>query len=381
MEIRSISSAAALKVAAIVLGLLIALRFLWVAHAIFIITFLGVLLGLAIARAVDYLERFRIPRGVGAPLVLLAGVGVCIAIGAMIGPSIRDQTKELTSELPKAMQQVEKWINRTPAKALVAQHLPKEQPKQQGQQKQGQQKPEGGQQQQPQQQQQGGLTAQIGRELRNATRFLFPIISSAFGAIGGLLIVMFLAMYIAATPGLYRDGLLHLVPHRHRDRAKEVLVALRDTLRQWLIARAMAMVIIGLITGGGLALIGVKGAAALGVLAGVLEFVPFFGPIVSAIPAIGIALVDSPQKALWVMGLYVLVQQLEGNVVTPLLLKRRLDVPPVLTIVAVAALGVVFGVIGMLIAEPLLAAILVTTKLLYVQDVVGDEVRIGKEKE
>jgi predicted PurR-regulated permease PerM len=385
MEIRSISSSAALKVAAIVFGVLIALRFLWIAHAIFIVTFLGVLLGLAVSRAVDYLERVRIPRAAGAPLVLLTGIGVCVAVGAMIGPSIRDQTKQLTSELPKAMEQVEKWINRTPAKALVAQHLPPEQPQQQQGQQQGQQQKEGGAQQQKpqqqQQQQQGGLTAQIGRELRSATRFLFPLISSVLGAVGGLLIVIFLAMYIAASPGLYRDGLLHLVPHRHRERAKEVLTALRDTLRQWLIARAMAMLIVGLIIGGGLALIGVKGAAALGVLAAVLEFVPFFGPVVSAIPAIGIALVDSPQKALWVIGLFVLVQQLEGNVITPILLERRLDVPPVLTIVVVAALGVVFGVIGMLIAEPLLAAILVTTKLLYVQDVVGDDVSIGKEKE
>ncbi|HEX8251747.1 MAG TPA: AI-2E family transporter [Thermoanaerobaculia bacterium] len=388
MELRSISSAAALKVAAIVLGVIIAMRFLWVAHAIFIVTFLGVLLGLAMSRAVDYLERIHIKRGIGAPLVLLTGIALCIGLGAMIGPSIRDQTKELTSELPKAMQQVEKWINQTPAKALVAQHLPKEQQPSGGQQKQPQQQQqEAGQQSQQkqspqgQQQQQSGLTAQIGRELRNATKFLFPIISSAMGAVGGLVIVLFLAMYIAATPKMYRDGLLHLVPHRQRDRAREVLAALSDTLRQWLVARLMAMVIIGLITGGGLALIGVKGAAALGVLAGILEFVPFFGPIVSAIPAIGIALVDSPQKAMYVIVLYLVIQQLEGNVVTPLLLKNRLDVPPVLTVVAVAALGVVFGVIGMLIAEPLLAAILVTTKMLYVQDVVGDDVKVGKEKE
>lgn len=366
MEIRSISSSAVLRAAALVLGVIIAARFLWIAHAIFVVTFLGVLLGLALSRAVDYLERVRIPRGAGAPLVLLAGVAICIGVGALIGPSIRDQTKELTTELPKAMQQVEQWINRTPAKALVEQHLPQQQQ---------------GQKQEGQQQQQGGLTAQIGRELRNATRFLFPIVSSVFGAVGGLLIVLFLAMYIAATPNLYRDGLLHLVPHRHRERAVEVLAALRDTLRQWLIARVMAMIIVGIITGGGLALIGVQGAAALGVLAGVLEFVPFFGPIVSAVPAIGVALVDSPQKALWVIGLFILVQQLEGNVITPVLLKRRLDVPPVLTIVVVSALGVVFGVIGMLIAEPLLAAVLVTTKLLYVQDVVGDDVSIGREKE
>lgn len=399
MEIRSISSAAAFKVALIVIGVVVSLRFLWIAHAIFIVTFLGVLLGLAMARAVDMLERVHIRRGIGAPLVLLTMIGIAVGIGAMIGPSLRDQTKELTSELPKAMRHVEEWINQTPAKALVQQHLPKEQAQQPAQPRPPQQQQPGqtpqsepqqqqqqqGQQGQPRQggpqEQQGGLTAQIGRELRNATKFLFPIISSTLGAIGGLIIVLFLAMYIAATPGTYRAGLRHLVPHRHRDRADELLDALRDTLRQWLIARAMAMVIIGIVTGGALALLDVKGAAALGVLAGLMEFVPFFGPVISAIPAIGIALVDSPQKALWVVGLYLFIQQLEGNIVTPLLLESRLDIPPVLTVVAVSALGVVFGVLGMLIAEPLLAAVLVTTKLLYVQNVVGDEVTLGNEKE
>ena len=81
------------------------------------------------------------------------------------------------------------------------------------------------------------------------------------------------------------------------------------------------------------------------------------------------------------IGLYLIIQQLEGNVITPLLLEKRLDVPPVLTVVAVAALGMVFGVLGMLIAEPLLAAVLVTTKMLYVNDVVGDEVPVGKDKD
>ncbi|HUP62048.1 MAG TPA: AI-2E family transporter [Thermoanaerobaculia bacterium] len=87
---------------------------------------------------------------------------------------------------------------------------------------------------------------------------------------------------------------------------------------------------------------------------------------------------SAPQKALGVIALFVVMQQLEGNVITPLVLERRLDVPPVLTVVAVAAMSMVFGVLGMLIAEPLLAATLVVTKMLYVQDVVGDDVEIGK---
>ena len=393
MNIRSISAPAALKVTAIVFAVLIGLRFLWFAHTIFIITLLGVLLGLAISKAVDFLERFKIRRGFGAPLTLLFFLGLLVGIGALVAPSIQSQTKQLTTELPKAMKQIEQKIGASQAsKALGL--PPQQKPQQQQQQPQKQQQPQQQQQpqkeppkqqqsqqqpgQQQQQQQQSPLTAQLGKELRNATKFLFPIISSIFGAVAGLVIVLFIAMYVAATPSLYREGLVHLVPHQHRARAREVFSTLGETLRQWLIARLIAMVAIGLITGFGLALVGVKGAAALGVLAGLLELVPFFGPFISAIPAIGIALAESPQKALLVIGLYVIVQQLEGNVITPLILEKRLDIPPVLTVVAVSAMGMVFGVLGMLIAEPLLAAGLVVTKMLYVQDVVGDDVKVGK---
>ena len=355
MEIRSISSAAALRVALIVFGVLIALRFLWIAHAIFIVVFLGILLGLAVARAAELLERIHIKRAIGAPLVILVSVGLLVAGGALMAPSLKQQTQQLSTDLPKLLDQADRWLQRTPAKALV-------------------------EPQHPQQKQQGGLKGQLGKELRGSFKFLFPIVSSVFGAIGGFVLVIFIAMYIGAQPGLYREGVLHLVPHRSRDRAREVLETLGKTLRQWLVARLIAMVVIGTITGTALALLNVRGAAALGVLAGLLEFIPFFGPIASAVPALGIALLDSPQKALYVLILYLVMQQLEGNVITPLLLERRLDIPPVLTVVTVAALGVVFGVIGMLIAEPLLAAALVTTKMLYVNDVVGDEVKVGKKE-
>lgn len=407
MEIRSISSAAALRVTAIALGLLIALRFLWFANAIFIVAFLGILLGLAVARAADVLERAHIRRGIGAPLVVLSGLGLLVGAGFLMAPSLQRQTQQLTRELPRLVDAADRWLQQTPAKALVdgggeqAQNQPPPQKAgQQPQQKAGgepqqkpqtepqqkprtepQQKPgEGGQQQAGKQgEQAGGLRSKLGRELQGTVRFLFPIVSSVIGAIGGLVLVLFIAIYIAITPGLYKEGVLHLVPHRSRDRAREVLSTLGVTLRQWLVARLIAMVLIGSLTGIGLGLLQVKGAAALGVLAGLLEFIPFFGPIISAVPALGIALLDSPQKALYVLILYLVMQQLEGNVITPLLLEKRLDIPPVLTVLTVAALGVVFGIVGMLIAEPLLAVVLVATKMLYVADVVGDEVKVGKE--
>ena len=331
VEIESVSARAALRVTLIVVGVLIALRFLWVAHAIFIVAFLGVLLGLAVARAADWLERFHVRRAIGAPLVVLVVIGVIAGVIAMTAPSVTVQTQELTTQLPRALQKIEQWL-----------HI------------------------------------RLPHDLDGAKPYLFPVISTVAGAAAGAIIMLFIAVYIAATPGLYREGILHLVPHRMRDRANETLTVLRDTLRQWLLARLLAMTAIGVITGIGLMILNVEGAAALALLAGLLEFVPFFGPIASAVPAVAVALADSPEKALWVIALYTLVQQFEGYLLTPLLLKKRLDMPPVLTIVGVAALGVVFGVLGMLIAEPLLAVVMVATKMLYVRDVVGDDVTIGK---
>jgi predicted PurR-regulated permease PerM len=330
-----ISARTALRTTALVFAVFIALRFLWIAHAIFFVAFLGMLLGLALTQATDWLEGRGVRRGIGAPATLIGGLLVLVLIGMAVAPSITSQSGEIARDLPRAMQWVDQRLHVAPL---------------------------------------------IAKELRNLTRLLFPVISSVIGAVGGLVVVLFLALYIAIEPQVYRNGILHLIPHRGRARAMEVLDTLRDRLRQWLVARLLAMLAIGVITAIGLTVLRVKAAGALALLAGLLEIIPFFGPLASAIPAIAIALTDSPQKAIAVIVLCTLVQQLEGHVVTPLLLRKRLDIPPVLTIVAVSSMGLVFGVIGMLIAEPLLAAVLVVTKMLYVQDVVHDEVAVGAER-
>lgn len=356
------SSSDALRVIILTLGAIVLLLFLWYARALFLTMFLGVIFGLALARATDHLERFRIRRSIGAPLVMLVVIGGLVGLIAFTAPRLREQTRDLSRELPKALQTIEKKLGLGPGTvAAAAQSSP---PPQQERQREGEQP------------QQGTAKHVVARESRTIGRMLFPVISTTVEAIAGLLIVIFIAIYIGVDPGTYRDGILHLVPHQHRRKGKEVVAELDATLRGWLIARLTAVVIIGAITAGALAVLGVKAALALGVIAGLLEFVPFFGPVIAAIPAIGVALTDSPQKAFYVVLLYILIQQIEGNLLTPLLLKKRLDVPPVLTIVAVSALGIVFGVLGMLVAEPLAAATMVLVKMLYVRDVVGDKVKI-----
>jgi predicted PurR-regulated permease PerM len=195
----------------------------------------------------------------------------------------------------------------------------------------------------------------------------------------GVLIVMFLAIFVASDPDLYHRGLMHLFPHKTRERAGQVLSATSVALQQWLVTQLIAMVSIGVVTSLALLLLQIPAAIPLGVLAGLLEFVPTIGPIVSAVPAIMMGFVVSPEKALYVGMVYLVIQQIEGNILIPLLMKEGVDLPPALTIVAQALMAWLFGILGLLVAVPLLAAGMVMVKLLYVEDIVGDPIDLPGE--
>jgi predicted PurR-regulated permease PerM len=217
-----------------------------------------------------------------------------------------------------------------------------------------------------------GLTHQ----LAGAGRHFFAVFSSTVAVLGGLIILLFVAIFVAVDPGLYHRGLMHLFPHRARRKAGEVLSATATTLRRWLVLQMIAMVAIGSVTTVVLLLLDVKAAIALGIIAGLLEFIPYFGPILSAVPAIAMALVDGPEKAASVALAYIVIQQLEGAVLQPLLMKTGLELPPVITILGQALFSLVLGFLGLLLAVPILATVMVPVKMLYVRDVVGDDVSL-----
>jgi predicted PurR-regulated permease PerM len=267
-----------------------------------------------------------------------------VGIGFAIAPSLNDQMEELKTKMPKAVAQFEAKLRRTPIANAALDAVPSPTPK-------------------PGQQKQSGFA-----------KLLFPVVSNSLEAIAGIVVVLFLAAYFAVDPGLYRRGLMALVPPKRRGRAAELFDDLTALLRQWFLARLMAMVAVGVITGVSLAFMKIPAAGALGLIAGLLEFIPFVGPIASAVPAVAMALIVSPTKAIYVIILFTVLQQLEGNLITPLLMKKRLDVPPAVTILAVAALGMVFGVLGMLIAEPFSAVLIMAVRELYVDRMEGEAV-------
>ncbi|HEY5060392.1 MAG TPA: AI-2E family transporter, partial [Gemmatimonadaceae bacterium] len=216
------------------------------------------------------------------------------------------------------------------------------------------------------------LKDRIGNGFGGATRYVFPFIHSTIEVITGLLIITFLSIYIAVDPGMYRRGILLLIPPNRRGRARDVLAAISAVLRRWLVTQLIAMVTLGVITTVALLLLHVKAAFALGLLSGLFEFIPTVGPIISSLPAIAMGFLDSPEKALWVTLVYLGVHFMESHLLIPLLMKGNMDLPPALTIVTQALMALLFGLLGLMCAVPLLAATVVAVKLLYVQGDVPD---------
>lgn len=199
------------------------------------------------------------------------------------------------------------------------------------------------------------------------------LFSSTFGAIGNLVFALALGIFLAITPRVYVSGLVYLVPPQGRTRAKEVLETTRSTLASWLIAKLVEMLAIGVLTTIGLWLIGIDLALVLGIIAALLSFIPNFGPIISVIPAVLIALVGGFDQVMLVLGLYAAIQTLESYILTPLLQKRLVDLPPALTVAAQVLFGFLAGALGVIMATPLTAAVMVMTKMWYVEDILQDK--------
>jgi predicted PurR-regulated permease PerM len=202
------------------------------------------------------------------------------------------------------------------------------------------------------------------------------LFSTTAGILGGAIAWLALSIFLAMQPELYRDGALLLLPPERRDRLRGVLGDAGRALRWWLVGRGTAMAIVALLTGIALALLGIPLVLPLALLAGVLTFVPYVGPLLAAAPAVLVALSISPTQALIVAALYWGIQLTENYVVTPLVQGRAVSLPPALLLVAQVALGILWGGLGLLLSTPITVAGIVLVQALYLQDVLGERVRL-----
>jgi predicted PurR-regulated permease PerM len=307
---------------------------------------LGAIILDALARP---LQRLRLPRPAAVGAVALASV-VGVGLFAWLqGPRALEQATALVEQLPRSAAQLWRGLPGTaPDEVLSA-------------------------------------VSENGVDWNSLAPIVFGSVAGVFttavGALTGLLATFALSIFLALRPELYLRGLLRLVPREQRLRAAEVLLAIGQALRWWLLGRVVAMGIVAVITFAGLLALGVPQALALAVLAGILTFVPYAGPVLGAVPAVLVAASVSLTTAAWVVALYTGVQLIENYVVTPIVEGRAVSLPPALLIVAGVLLAVVFGGLGVLLSTPLTVALVVLVQALYVEDALGEPVQLLGEDE
>ena len=309
----------------------------WALRTLLLVTFLAVLLAIVLRSLGEYVHRWTGMRQTfGVFLVAATLVAAFAGAALLIAPTIADQGRQLFERLPTSVswlqEQVKNYPWLTSLWEQVSSELSLPNP--------------------------GDTMGQAGR-----------IVGAISGALGYIGLALVGALFLALEPGLYRRGLVRLIPVRHRRFTESLLDDLDRTILSWLGGQLVLMVTIGVVVGLGLWVIGVPYPLALGLFAGLVEFIPYLGPILSAGTAILVALGTDPKLALWTVGLFVVVQQAENNILQPLVQKSSVEIPPVLLIVVLFGMGQLFGVPGVLVATPLLAVLIVAVRRIYVEQI------------
>ena len=333
----------------ITLALIALSLMLWSVREAVLLAFAGVLVAvllLALARPLE--QRFGLSRTWSLVAVGL-GLGVLLVLaGLLVGGQVQAQVAGLADQLPQAVRAIEERFGIS---------LPS---------------PGGGQDSGG-----GGLDPSV---LGSLTRQLASIGSAMLSALSALVVAVVGGFFLAADPALYRRGLVKLLPKAQHARAEDALQASGEALKLWLFAQFISMAIVGGLAGLGTWLLGLPSPLALGLFAGLAGFVPLLGSIAGAVPALLLALANGGvMLCLWTALLFVAIQQVESNMITPLVEKRLVSLPPALLLFAVVAVGLLFGLPGVVLAAPITVVAFVLVKKLYVRQTLGQQTEVPGE--
>lgn len=330
-----------------VFAIILLLAAIWKWSSMLLMAFGATLIAIALRGGASLLRRLT---GIGLkPGVLICAVAATLSLLAVIafaGPPISAQFRELLSSLPQAWQQVDDWLSGSSFGQFIERQLDNAQ--------------------------QGGNGSSAGSSLPSIFGYLTGTISSIFGKIANLALMVTVAIFLALDAQLYRRGGLRLVPLSYRDRAGQIVDEIGKALGRWMAGQALDMAVVALATFLGLYLLGVPLAPVLGIIAGLTNIIPVVGPFISGVPAVMFALTQGVDMAVYVTLLYIVIQQLEGNLLMPLIQRFAADLPPAMTVLAIIAFGSLFGFVGVILATPLLLVSIILVKRIYVEDVLGD---------
>jgi predicted PurR-regulated permease PerM len=191
---------------------------------------------------------------------------------------------------------------------------------------------------------------------------------TSFGVLGDIYVILFMGIFFTVSPGVYKKGIIQLVPPAGKDTAGNVLTKMGGNLEKWLKGKLFAMLVVFILTAAGLLIIGVPMWLVLALIAGILNFIPNFGPLIALIPAVLVALLQGPSTAAWVAGIYIIIQIAESNFITPMVQQKLINIPPALIIIAQLLIAPLSGGWGLVVATPLMILVIVLVQELYIKN-------------
>lgn len=386
----------------ILLGIVLAALF-WFGGKVLLLGFAGILLAVVLRAPMGVLVRWTgMPDKLAYTLVLVLILLFLVGFGWLVGPSVLNQAGEFRDRVPQMVEDARTFLQSRPWGRWIVDQLGvgggdggagagggAEQSGQAGQDGGGRAGQSGAAGRGAQGEPGGGEGGQAGsggaggsgRGVSDVASSITGIARTISVTLANLALVLVLGLFLAVNPDLYRRGVVRLFPAEAQQRAAEVVDELGRTLKYWLVGQLALMFITGVLTGIGLVILGIPLALALAFFVALMEFIPFVGPILGFIPIVMMAATQGSSTVLWVLLLYLAIQQIEGNIFTPLIQQQAVSLPPALTVGGVFLGGALFGPLGVILGTPLLAVVYVLVKMLYVHDALGQGVQVPGKTE
>jgi len=335
------SGSTAYTVIGLVFALLIGGYFVYRISGVVLAFLLTILLSIILSAPVNYLARRGIPRTWGVLAVLTVLVGVLWLFGLAIVPAVEAQSRQFAEAFPTLLDEALALVNQAQSFFGLGTQI--------------------------------GLNPEsfsnVGREvLTGSTVSTAAGVGLTVATALSLGVVVFIStIYLVIRPAPWVDGFVSLFPAEWRPRTREVLDAMYQTVQRWFLGQLTAMTFIAVFWAISLSIIGVPFALLIGIFSGLVSFIPYLGATISVVIPILLALISDPFTVVWVILAFIIIQQIEGNILQPIVMSRAVDLHPALVVFAILIMGTLFGLVGVLLAVPLVAALQVLVRELWVQ--------------
>lgn len=301
--------------------------------SVFLLILAGTLIAIFFRGLSGFISRkTKWKEGICLAISVIGTILIVVGISWLIGAKVQNQITELSDTLPKTIENAKDQLSQSPIGKKIVEKV---------------------------------STPQA---MKKAQDLAGSFLKSTFGIFGDIYVVLFLGIFFTVSPGIYTKGIVQLIPKKGQKKGEDVLNKLGENLKKWLIGKIFAMVVVMILTAIGLAIIGVPMWLVLAIIAGLLNFIPNFGPLIAMIPAVLVGLMLSPVTAVIIAGMYIVIQIVESNFITPQVQQKLIKIPPALIISAQLLISPLTGAWGLVLATPLMVIIMILVQELYIKE-------------